>query len=109
MTNQEIRKNIMTRVYMVYLLRKARQPLMLEVAIVVLAIVFSTLFVSFGNVMANAPALYNPAELSQFFANAFLHTDAVVKILCVAGLIAALLLAKDITRGVTRFAYQKFT
>ncbi|GEM_PF-6095504 len=78
---------VMCRIYTVYFLRRLGKPAVIESALLVIcAVIFSTM-VSMSHVIANADRVPNNSSmmpLLRFFWAAFLNTDNIVKILCVA-------------------------
>jgi hypothetical protein len=105
----QLQKEIMSRVYMAYTLRRLTQPMVLKLGALGAFVFLSTIFISVRNIAANAPAVSNPGEFSSFIYSAFMNTEVGIKVIFVGGMVTALLVARDVTRGVTKFTFQQFS
>jgi len=84
----------MCRIYTVYFLRRLGKPAVIESALLVMCAVIVSTMVSMSHIIANADQVSNNSTLMpllRFFWAAFLNTDNIVKILCVAMALTGLL------------------
>lgn len=77
-TNQELTKRIMRRVYMVYALRQVTRPVV-RAALVMTLIVASLSFVSVSNIIMNIGSVASLSGFITFIASAFLETEFFVQ------------------------------
>lgn len=102
MNNEQIKQRVMRRVYLIHSIRRAFRPFALKwVALCALA-GFAAVLVSLENVYANMPRLTNVGAVSQFYFNAFIHTELIVQAVLVGTLALSYLLVKDIKAGFQR-------
>lgn len=103
----QLKKRVMRRIYLAYLMRKARHPMSLQLgALLGLGLILSFL-ISLKNVVANALSV-QPSGLMNFFADAFLHTQIIVQVVAVAVIIIALAVAANIFRKVSATVTHRF-
>jgi hypothetical protein len=105
MPNEQLKKNIMRRVYTVYLFRSVAQPLLFELALVGAFIGVTAFFVSLKSIVSNAYALESFTALGQFLFSAFLHTQIIVQTTLVGLAIIAGIFIWDFFRRVRRYIW----
>ncbi|MES2437232.1 MAG: hypothetical protein V4519_04460 [Patescibacteria group bacterium] len=109
MQNNYIKKNIMRRVYMVYILKTVARPLIIELAIVSALIMSVAFFVSLQNVLQNALSVTNIVDFGKFIIGAFTHTQVIVQALSLLVLAGASAMVYDTVRRIRNifiFNYQ---
>jgi hypothetical protein len=83
MENELLKKNIMRRVHLVYLLRTLGRPLAYEVAFMAAVVGVSAFFVSLPNIYVNLMRMPSLGDMEGFIVSAFITTNNMVKILSV--------------------------
>jgi hypothetical protein len=73
-SDRALTRRIMRRVYVVAGIRLLLHPVFLKSLLVVLFFVNSTRYVSYGNVIANAPSILDLESNIRFFTGALAHT-----------------------------------
>jgi hypothetical protein len=107
MQNDQLKKNIMRRIYTVYILKSVAQPLILELLMIAALIAMAGLFVSLKHIFMNMYGLNGIQEISQFFVSAFVHTTTIVKLIIIGGSVAGILFIWDSVRRIRRaFEYR---
>ena len=94
--NIDLRNKVMRRVYIVSYIRRALSPVALKV--------YATTFLLYGigqqvfvaKVFDNAPSLFSPLESLNFFARAFMGTEALVQVLVLGCVLATAWFAADL-------------
>ncbi|MGB3922143.1 MAG: hypothetical protein WBL19_02605 [Minisyncoccia bacterium] len=89
-----MKSRIMFGVYLAYLTRKFRSPLIAEVVLFLIFAVILLFFVSVPSVVANMLA---SGDFYSYLVMAFSHTDILVKSIFILALITALLFVKNAT------------
>src|SRR3990167_5544531 len=79
--DQALTKRIMRRIYLVWSIRMLVHPTTLKVLIAALFVARSTTYVSYANVFANMPALYDVSAGMQFVKVAMYHTHPMTLVL----------------------------
>jgi hypothetical protein len=102
MQSDHVKKNIMRRVYTVYLMKSVAQPLLLELLIIAAIVAMAGLFVSIKHIFENVVALHDMQAIGSFIVSAFIHTDTVVKLIIVGAFTAAMLFMWDSFRRIRR-------
>jgi hypothetical protein len=102
MQSEQIKKNIMRRVYTVYLLKSVAQPLFIELLMIAALIAMAGLFVSIKHIFINMYGLNTIQEIGQFFIAAFMQTTTVVKTIVVGASTAGVLFIWDSYRRIRR-------
>jgi hypothetical protein len=106
MQNNVLKKNIMRRVYTIYILRTVARPLMMarplmiELAIVAALIMSVAFFVSLQNVFQNALQSSNLVDFWNFIIAAFTNTQAIVQVLSVIVLGGIITVVWDLVRRI---------
>mgnify|MGYP000264044976 CR=1 FL=1 len=77
MKDSALTKRIMRRVYLIAAIRTVIHPLVLKTLIVGAFFWQSTAFVSYKNVLANAPSLLDIESNIRFFSGAIAHTSTI--------------------------------
>lgn len=97
-----LEQTVMARVRRAYYMRKLVGPTALKAyGLVVCAFgLFSA--VSIVNIVANMPSVTTPAAFGSFLLKAVTNTEVVVQLLLVGAVVAAVMLVRDIVRGVGR-------
>lgn len=95
MTPGYLRSSIMARVWTVYLLRRATDPITMRLGLLLLASGLVVFKVSLANVMANMPDLTDPEAVTAFYLEAFNQTEWIIKSLVLALITLGLWLVKD--------------
>ncbi len=95
MTPEELRASIMTRVWTVYLLRRAADPAVLRLLLLSVACGLVLFKVSLANVWANMPRLTDPAAVATFYWGAFTQTEWLIKSLVLTLVALGAWLARD--------------
>jgi len=93
--NLHIRKYVMRRVYMTYVLRQLQSPLALKAYSLLAVFLVLARSVSLGNVIANMPNIFKLSDLYIFFSSAFINTEVVAQIGTIALLAIVTFLVKD--------------
>jgi len=97
-TNEEIRKKIMARVYLMYFFRQIGQPA-IRTGIFAVAALTALSFVSVPHVIANVAHVNTVTGVIAFFVSAFLKTEFFVQFaLVVTGLIGVWSVADILTK-----------
>jgi len=97
MSDINLKKKIMRRVYAIWFFRKITSPFTIEIFIFMAILVASVSYISFFNVMRNAFNSSNSVySLSNFFLNAFVNADAVAQLLSFGMIMAALILGWEL-------------
>lgn len=91
-------RRIMRRIYVVSLLRRAVHPVFLKTLVVFAFIFRSTSYVSYRDVFANAPSLFDIENNLRFFAGAFAHTSTATLYLYLGIIAMTLWIAFDMAR-----------
>lgn len=94
-TPEQLRASIMTRIWAIYLWRRATDPVVLRLGLLAMAGGLVLFKVSFINVMANMPDLTDPEAVTSFYLDAFNKTEWLIKSLVLALVGLALWLVKD--------------
>jgi hypothetical protein len=76
-----LKQRIMWRVYTVWAARAALSRTALKVYILAVILWKSTAYVSYGNVLRNAPEITDIGSNARFFKGAFSHTDSTTAVL----------------------------
>ncbi|OGZ08432.1 MAG: hypothetical protein A3C93_01445 [Candidatus Lloydbacteria bacterium RIFCSPHIGHO2_02_FULL_54_17] len=79
--DRQLTKRIMRRIYLIWSIRLLLHPTTLKALIAALLIVRSMEYVSYANVFANMPALYNVSAGMQFVKVAMYHTHPMTLVL----------------------------
>lgn len=96
--NSRLTRRIMRRIYFVYALRMVLNPMFLKVLIAFVFFWRSTAYISYANVLANAPQMTDIPRNLVFMRDALVHTEVTSAVL-VLGTIAVLAwLASDFFR-----------
>lgn len=90
--NEYFKMKVMRRVYFLYYAKKFLQPTSLQIAGLVSLVAVEAFFVSLKNVFINASGV-GFSNMFSYFISAFLHTELSIKIVTIALLLVALLLA----------------
>jgi hypothetical protein len=97
MTFIDLKKRIMIRVYALYALRKAREPFIAELLLLMFCMTLLSFFVSLSHVMANTPR--DVGGFSNFLFVAVRDTRLVVQAILLSMLVAfGLLIRNSISR-----------
>lgn len=99
MTNQELKNNIMRRVYVIFFLRKLTSLFAIKVSALALLFVSANFLVSVRDVLINMPDMQHLNAVYHFYLSAFLHTELPVQLLIVAVLTLFVFIVKDIIYG----------
>lgn len=99
-----ITRDILIRASFVHKMRKFREPVMFVFFASACAIITTTFFVSFGNVMHNFPSISELSSFTNFVMVAFLQTELFVKVAVVALSVALLRYTFFILMGLARFS-----
>lgn len=102
MNNTHIKQRVMRRVHLIYFMRKVFGPLAMKGAAFFALAGFVVFLVSLENVYANMPRFTNVGAVSQFYVNAFLHTEFVVQAVLIGVIMLLYLLMKDIKLSLQR-------
>jgi len=94
-----VKKEIMQRVRTVFYLKLIFQPVVLELLAAVAFMSLTTVFVSFGHVIANTVSAPDRLAVLKYFTTAFIQTEFVVQLLVVGTILAGTFLVKDIFRS----------
>lgn len=94
MPQSSIKKEVMRRVYFIYI---ARHPLT-KLAIMAICVLISSFFVSFKQVLTN---LGQSSSFFNFSLTALTHTEVVVQISILAGIAVCGLLVKDLASRIS--------
>ncbi len=108
MQNNYVKKNVMRRVYIVYLLRAVARPLLIELAVIAALIMSVGFFVSVQSVFHNALSVSNIVDFGRFIIDAFTNTQIVVQALSILVLVVCIGLVYDTIRRIRNvfvFAY----
>jgi len=89
-----MKKRIMRRIYVRYVLRKLQEPVALELVALVGCTSVSYFLVSLNHVFSNASSAHNLSDLSFFYYNAFVNTELTVKTLLIGLVLAAILVTR---------------
>lgn len=100
MTNSELKKKIMRRVYTRYVMRQLLSSLALKAYIFVLLFAGVAALVSVSNVFKNMPQLSDVGGVLYFSLAAFLNTEMLVQALVVGMVIFLAILARDVATGI---------
>ena len=95
LSSKQLQSTIMTRVWTVYLIRRATRPALLRVVLLVSATGLIVFKVSLINVFTNMPAMTDPSAVYTFYWNAFTQTEWLIKSLVLALTAIGLLVIKD--------------
>lgn len=95
--NTMLKKRILRRVYVVYVLRRLFSPALVKVYILAALVWQASQRVSIGDVIANAPG-FNIAQWYTFSTWAFLHTEVLIQASVVAGAALVFWLLWDVLR-----------
>lgn len=87
MENTFLKKRIMRRVYLTFLMRKLREPFIVQMCLLFLLGVSSFLAISIKSIFINTPKTFAFSELYHFYSYAFMHTEVFVKLLIVTLLV----------------------
>ena len=99
------RQRIMMGVYMIYLIRKLKNPFVSELFIISIFFTMLSFFVSLPHIFSNillTKGSYN------FLVDAFLKTDTTVKLILLSTVIAGLFFIKNISLYTTNFIKTRF-
>jgi len=80
MTNVNLTKRIMRRVYFVYLLRQLFSPLLVKLYIILALLWQASRYVSWSNVFENMSGKLELSNLYTFTSSAFINTEATVQL-----------------------------
>lgn len=80
MNNPALKRNIMRRVYLVFLVRTLKNPVTLKTGTIIILGGTTLMLVSIKDIMINAPWT-DPMYLYTFSTHAFMHTEMTVKLL----------------------------
>lgn len=83
----KLRKKIMRRVYITWLLKKLTTPFTIEIMLGIFLMILLILQCSLSNIWHNAPMLSKPFSLIHFFILAFINTELLVKLFMIASVI----------------------
>jgi len=94
MNTRKLKRNIMARIYLIFAIRKLKNPLFLKLAGLTLLLTITSFLVSLGNVIANMPS--DPIGLYNFGTTAFWNTGISVKAMILLSTVVVALLVKDV-------------
>ena len=99
MTNAtQLKRRILSRIYIIYAMRRVLAPFMLKVYIALVLFWQLLIHISLMSVVKNAPGF--DVETISFFTQAFVTTGAGIKVIVVVGFIISAWLMKDIIASV---------
>jgi len=107
MQNEQIKKQIMRRVYTVWVYNLLTSSVAVKIYALIGVGIYLTQIVSFRNVIANAPHVTDPAHALSFFSTAFQGTELAVQLSLIAGVALLLFAVRDLRRPV-RQRYVQF-
>jgi hypothetical protein len=110
MTNDyiQLRARIMRRVYFAYMFRKARQPAALQLGSLLVLAVISSFLISIKNIFTNVSSIHTAKGFVRFFTDAFVHTQVIVQVIAVAGILVALAFIANVAWKVTSTVTHRF-
>ena len=97
-SDRALTRRIMRRVYVVAGIRLLLHPVFLKSLLVVLFFFFLTRYVSYGNVIANAPSILDLESNIRFFTGALAHTATATLYLYLAIMALAFWIVLDMAR-----------
>jgi len=95
MNENTLKRKIMRRVYLLFVIGKLKHPMVIEMFVLALSFAAIAYTVSLRDVLANTPRDVN--GLYHFWTNAFLGTGLIVKILVLSVIATSLLIGKKAT------------
>lgn len=95
-TNTLLTKRIMRRIYLVWMIRLVLHPILLKTIIVGILFWRSTEYISYSNVIANAPRLTDIGSSLTFARGAVMHSESMTLVLLLGVLATATWLLSDI-------------
>lgn len=93
MNTYELKRKIMIRIYILFIIKKLKKPVVFEVLIFTLSFLSFISMVSLGHVLANTP--HSIEGVYHFLISAFLSTELLVKTLILVMILVALILIKN--------------
>jgi len=90
----------MWRIYALFVFKKAASPVAVNAYALLGIAAVSGLWVSFGNVFANMPRIFDVPALYGFTASAFVHTELAVQILSAAFVVALVMFAQNAFKNI---------
>jgi hypothetical protein len=100
-TNDQLKRRIMRRVYAIYAIRLALHPTTLRLAAVLALFWRSTAYISYTNVLANSPSIFDIRGELNFLQAALANTETVTFTMLAAVGVLAIWLAADALRPKT--------
>lgn len=94
MNTNELKRKIMIRVYTLFLIRKLKKPITLEVLVFSASLLSFISMVSLGHVLDNTP--HSIGGVYYFLIAAFLNTELLVKILILVMIFVTLVLIRNL-------------
>lgn len=98
----QLQKQIMRRVYLVYVLRTVFQPAFVKLYIVLALLWQTTRYVSLPDVLYNASGALAPVKMYRFYIDAFANTEIAVQLIIFSVLLLGMWIVKDIAQGTER-------
>jgi hypothetical protein len=102
---QQFNTEVMRRIRTVYFLKKITQPVIREVVLFIILFALSAFFVSYQNIFENLFSVIAHGNLSNYFVSAFLNTQVVVKVICVASMCVVVLFVWNLFRKLSFVKY----
>lgn len=96
MTKQPLRSRIMSSVYLIFLMRKARGATAIKAYVLGISLGTMVYAVSLGNILSNLSHVQSAAALSDFLFAAVLNTEIAVQLLLVTAALAFVLMVRDL-------------
>ena len=93
MNTFDLKKRIMMRIYLIFAIRKIKEPLYFKILVLAAALAATGSLVSLGSIITNMPI--EPVALFDFGTTAFANTQLVVKIMTLVGLVTGTFLVRD--------------
>jgi len=100
MENLKLQKKTMRRVYAVYVLKNILNPLAVKVYALAVFAVWASIYVSAGNVFANAKNISGFSGAFDFSLSAITQTEFVVQAIVLAVVILVAFLIRDIAKNI---------
>ncbi len=97
--NEQLKREVMTRVRTVYRIRQITKPLVIEIALLVASLVAVSFMVSIPNIVANLSLLPAWYQYGFYLTQAFFQTQFAVQLSVVAMTVIFILLVRDIVRN----------
>ena len=94
--NTNLKKRIMLGVYIIFLVRKLRTPVSIELFLLVISSGLLASSISIQHILANSP--HDVMGIYHFSLNAFINTDLIVKCTILAIVCVAVFLTRDVRK-----------